>query len=85
MSCNEGELAKNLEELNKTKTMLNGIEKAMKLISPSELDKLDLLNNTQQTHTLSEDTASIALSREKVLANAGKNIEAGCISVPKIM
>ena len=79
MNQNENELKENIREINEVK------DKIINRVLLINIDKDDFLPDTELTNTFREDIALPSLAREEVLLNAGKNIEAGCISVPKIL
>ena len=69
--------------------MLTGIkEKIIDGIMLIDLDSGGLtagLYDMKPANIFREDKPKPSLSRKEVLANAGKNIEAGCIRVPKML
>jgi aspartyl/glutamyl-tRNA(Asn/Gln) amidotransferase C subunit len=68
-----------LKKLNYMKEIIDEIEHI-------QLDNKDSdPPNMEWTNTFREDAPNSSLPRKDVLFNAGKNVEAGCISVPKIL
>jgi len=73
------ELEGNLFELNDTK------ERILDRVFSINVNGVESPQNAKIINTFREDIAMPPLPRSGVLANAGKNTEAGCISVPKIL
>ena len=76
------ELERNLLLLNATK--VDVLDKLINLELSKEWDVFTHLG-AELVQALREDIPAPSLSRESVLANAGGYVEAGCVSVPKVM
>ena len=82
MGRDEDEMAQNLREINAMKA--ETLDRIFALQLPAEGEASSCVN-FGLAQVLREDVAGLSLSRQEVLANAGENVEAGCISVPKIL
>ena len=79
MGRNTEELENNLDAINHLK------ERIIDGIFAVELHGVDGRTQFVPTNIFREDIPEPSLSRREVLANARKNTEAGCISVPKML
>ena len=73
------------DEFKRNEQLINDMVGIVSKIAEIDISDVSITLDVKRNCALRDDSAKPSLSRADVLVNAGKNIEAGCISVPKLM